>query len=172
MLISLVLKNSLIGKSRGLQTCSSHAGEPLSLPRAIRSSSEDTAEQSRPTSQHPKCPSCKSLSSFPLCPTATAPLTRPRAASPGECPPLYSPFSPCSHCWGAASCQQLHPTACSSQLSETLATSTLLLLGGVRTWLKLTTSPIFVRANVRLLSYDNTRWKDSSYWDIWICSVL
>lgn len=92
MLISLVLKNSLIGKSRGLQTCSSHAGEPLSLPRAIRSSSEDTAEQSRPTSQHPKCPSCKSLSSFPLCPTATAPLTCPRAASPGERPPALLPF--------------------------------------------------------------------------------
>lgn len=36
----------------------------------------------------------------------------------------------------------------------------LLLLGGVRTRLKLATSPIFVRANVRLLSYDNTRWKD------------
>lgn len=172
MLISLVLKNSLIGKSRRLQTCRQFSGRWDTLPKAIRSSSEDMAEQSRPTSQHPKCPSCKSLSSFPLGPTATAPLTCPRAASPGERPPLYSPFSPCSRCWGAASCQQLHPTACSSQLSETLATSTLLLLGGVRTWLKLTTSPIFVRANVRLLSYDNTRWKDSSYWDIWICSVL
>lgn len=117
-------KDSLIGKSRGLQTCSSQAGELLSLPRAIRSSSEDTTEQPGP-SQHPKCPSCKSLSSFPLCPTATAPLTCPRAASPGERPPALLPFfsqfpllgscllsAAASYCLVALSCQKRWPLLC------------------------------------------------------------